>query len=191
MYKKAGILIIVLFCISLCGCINASRETTQTTTDSPIQEFTDEDLSYAFYYQGEKKDYMKYDNINYIIYGEYSRYANSHKGIVYDLKNKKCYYTYLYGTQLASMYTMDDDSIIVSDLSDEEIDALINTLDKNKLLEFPDELYTEGKSEYGLEWHIGLIYEPGDFMSYSGSGDFSSEKYNVKAVREGILGEYQ
>ena len=159
--------------------------------EKAIQEFTDEDLSYAFYYEGEKKDYMRHDNISYIIYGEYSQYANSNKGMVYDLNNRKCYYTNIYGTQLASIYTMDDDSITVRNLSDEEIDTLINTLENNKLLEFPNELYAGGENKYGIEWHIGLIYEPGDFMSYSGSADFLSEKYNVEAVRESILGEYR
>lgn len=39
--------------------------------------------------------YMQYDNISYIIYGEYSKSANSNRGMVYDLKNEKSYYTYL------------------------------------------------------------------------------------------------
>lgn len=191
----------LLGCTFLSGCLDnkeastetVTLETTQEATEEviPIQEFTDEDLSYAFYYDGEKKDYMHYDNISYIIYSEYSSYANSNKGIVYDLKNKKCYYTYLYGTQLASMYTKDDDSIEVSDLTDKEIEDLRKSFSDNNLLEFPAELYTDSDSEYGLEWRLGLIYEPGEFMSYSGSGDYSSEKYNVKAVRESILGKYQ
>ena len=132
--------------------------------------FAEEDIEYALLTPGERKDYMGYDNIKYVIYSYESKEYNDEYTYTYDFENNK--------------YKYEDHSTLVFSCNISEVKerTICDLFEEVKLLEYPSQIIYDREDIYLFK--VALVYENREHVCFSWFSDFHREEFGEYEMLE-------
>ena len=132
--------------------------------------FDEQDVEYAILTPGERKDYMGYDNIKYVIYSYESKEYHDDYAYIYDFVND----TYRYEEAGHVIFSCN--------ISEAKERTICDLFEKVKLLEYPSQIIYDREDIYLFK--VALVYENREHVCFSWFSDFHREEFGEYRMLE-------